>query len=194
MSALRSKGVITIGWLIVILAALQIQQSFDYHNLLKIYKTLYRPFWGPIFYFVTVFLLFIELILGWNILCLKEWARKGVLILIGFYIVMTFSMSLTVDKNYLQYIQGTFLQLEELSQRLNIRWEKHAAVSNTASPVYQEERRVYNQTRTLSNLFLWFNIGVIVLKFFVWYVAAVIFFLHPRVKAQFQRARKFEHQ
>ncbi len=192
-----SRGVKVMGSLMIILAVLQFQQSFDVGGLRKVYEALYEGAAGVFFYGITVLLLVVEIILGLNILRLKEWARRGVFLLVAVYISITLAMSFTVRKNYVSYIQETFRELKELTLKIKARLGKkgkeykdamtrapageHAAITTQ----YNEEKRDFLFWKFLGEFVLYFNISVLAVKFLLWYVAAPVFFIRPQVKAQF---------
>ena len=185
------------AWLIIILAAFQLQQSFDYNGLTEVYTCLYPKAWAYFYYGLTVFFLCIEIVLGFNILRLREWARKGILILVVFYILSTFSMSLTVNKNYFGYIQGSLTELQQLTQKLKWHFaikrkqlDKMRQMASTpqerqaVEALAQQEKKL-KEAHFWSQIVLGVNIGALLLKFFLWYIFAVIYFSRPRIKKQF---------
>ena len=193
----RSIGVSIMGWLMIILAAIQLQQSFDFAGLMQVYNTVYPKPLGIIYYSLTIPLLFAEIILGINILNLKEWARKGVLLLIVIYLLITLSMSFTVNKNYGDYIRRTYSELQSLTRKLKwefhkkkIEYEKRLVLATEAekraiTENYRRETWMHLLTQYLTEFYMWLNITVLMIKFFLWYVIAAIFFTRTKVKDQF---------
>ncbi len=193
----RSLGVSIMGWMMIILAVIQIQQSFDITGLMEVYNKIYREPMGRIYYVITVPLLFAEVILGINVLQLKEWARKGVLNLITVYLLVTLMMSLPVSKNYFEYIQQTRSEFQVLTRKLwwkffkrKAEFESRLAFASESQKrilgrAFEKEQRHHLATRFLSEFYMWLNIFVLMIKFILWYVVAAIFFTRPKVKSQF---------
>lgn len=193
----RSCGVSVMGWLMIILAAIQIQQILDVSGSIEVCKALYPGPAGMIYYAISVPLLFVELMLGINILRLKEWARIGVLFLVAVYLVIALAMSLTVNKNYFEYVRGSYNELQSVTRKIKLRFEKsrlehekqlaQATADQRKSIIerIKNENRLQYFTEFLTDFYTWLSIMVLVIKFFLWYIVAAIFFTRPKVKAQF---------
>lgn len=184
----------------ILLAALQLGQSLQVDYFLVMYRQLYnRAGFGEFFYLLTVLLLGVEIFLGFSILLYQEWARKAVFGLLWFYLGMAILMLFVSNKNYFYYVQNSvdqfyeqrlkIQQLYEIYQKALYRQKKEQFNLIQLHPQVVEEceekENFLKETHRLSEIFLIFQLSVMVFKFFVWYVVVILFFSNRSVKKEF---------
>lgn len=122
MEKKRSVGVTVFGILLILGWLLYLPYLFDPNKAIAAFV---KPV-GAIFYVLSVPLAVLELVLAINILRLKEWARKYLVVLTYIYIVLTILMPFAENKEYKQ------AQLEQFRNTL----EKSMPESTTGQAFY----------------------------------------------------------
>ena len=189
----RSIGVMVFGFLIITTCILSILPLLNPKHLFAAYI---KPF-GMILYITAIAVTVFEIILGFNILKLNEWARKYLIILNIFYLVSIFVVPVFEDKNYnLSLEQSLGRGYKRGQQQLTLEEKRRAEEYNIKMeekikryPPEQQERTRQVQAEVQANLpkimdkivKLFFN-GL----FFLWYVLIIFFFTRPKVKEQFK--------
>ena len=160
------------AWLVIITTSLTIPLFINPVNIIKAYI---KPF-GLIFYISAIPLTILELVFGFNILRLREWARKYLVLLIAFYALTIFVTPFLIDRNYEQeQIQQTKIQLQrEVEKR-----------SEPLSPQEQEKLAAFLDNDMMAAMLVKLSYWIYLGAFFMLYMVEIFYFTRPRVKEQF---------
>ncbi len=191
-------GIKVIGWSLLSLAGLQLSQWWDCAGFWEVHQHLYRAPMDKVFFALTPLLLAAEVFLALNVLKMKEWARKGVLVILGIYVVMALAMSFSFKPGSREYIVRRYEKLEDLQRELALRFQfkkaiyvqKLAAATSISEQEiitrrYEAEVRADRAAQFFSALWMWLTTLAAVLKYVVWNVAAAVFLTRPEVKRKF---------
>lgn len=184
----RSIGVTIFGVLIIILTILFSQPLLKGPRpLIEFYI---RPFGIIIFYSGIIFSLF-EVILGINILRLKEWARKYLIILMLFFAATVFLSPFIINKQRWNFAEGTFIQKLEESQNYKEKIAREKAKFEKKISSYPLEKQKllrdnYDMAVRATPRIVYYILNLIQsLVFLLWYLVVIFFFTRRKVKAQF---------
>ncbi len=184
----RSIGVTIFGLLIIVLTILFSQPLLrGPRPLMEFYM---RPFGIIIFYSGIAFLLF-EVILGINILRLKEWARKYLIMLMLFFAATVFLSPFIINKQRWNFAEGTFAQSLEESQNYKEKVAQEKAKFEKKISSYPLEKQKllgdnYDMAvRTTPRIVYYILYLIQSLAFLLWYLIVIFFFTRRKVKAQF---------
>jgi hypothetical protein len=150
-----------------------------------------RPFGAILFTLSIVFTLF-EVILGINILLLKDWARKYIVALniayLGFLFLTPFIQSndslLLYEQNFKQRVQQVSMRQQIIFQQPVMQRKGLARGINTP----QESMPVSLQPIISDNvvrLAIIEAMALVYMFFLFWYLLIIFFFTRPKVKGQF---------
>lgn len=152
MEKKRSAGVSILGILTVLGGVIGLLVMLDPQSFIGPYK---KPF-GTILYALSGPLTVFEIVLGVNVLKLKEWARKYLLILTTVYVVTIFLLPFLEDRNYsLAMAEKMVGEMKITLKKVEIAYRDYEIKTASGEPVllrvdYQmPEERIANVALTL---------------------------------------------
>ena len=193
MEKKRSIGITIFGVLILVEGALSLSLSLNYKPLLEAYI---RPSAIIIIIAMTI-LTIVQIIVALNVLKLKEWARKNLLLLTLIFIVTIFVLPLVENRNYSVLMEQRFLQhRKEHNQHLTPEQKKRAEQWKLREeerikkypPEKQEKMRqeyISFEERLPARAIKMARLSFKGL-FLLWYLSIIFFFTRPKVKEQFK--------
>jgi len=189
MERKRSMGVTTFGVLIIATCLLSLVLAFNPKPYFEIYI---KPYGVALYISLIVFTL-LELILGFNILKLKEWARRYIVIFNIIYLGLLFVTPLMENPNFYLSQEQRFKQRQQQYTPEQKRRIEEANVKSkeriSKYPPEQQERLRQMQSEVQENIPI---IIMRVTKLFLygisllWYSLLIFFFTRPKVKEQFK--------
>jgi hypothetical protein len=151
-----------------------------------------RPF-GKVLYILAIVFTLFEIVLGFNILLLKEWARKCIVILNIIYMVCLFLTPLVQNKNFLVTYEQSFKQrLQQVSLEQIRRSEERKIKVGKGVNNYRPEQEPVIQTQFMINENM-VRTAVVQAVLFIygallfWYLLLIFFFTRPKVKELFRQ-------
>ncbi len=180
----RSTGITILGALIIISCLALLFLAVNPKPYLELYV---KPLGIFLYALAIVFTLF-EIILGINILLLKEWARKFIVILNAAYIVFLCLTPLMQNDRFLTYYEQRYRQrLQLVLSEQKIRMEKIPLKGQGGIKKYiavpLETQFIINDNALKKAVTQ--AIFIIYIIFLSWYLFMLFFFTRAKVKQQF---------
>jgi len=188
MEKTSSAGVKVLGSSIIITNLLFLSLALNPKSYFELFIS---PF-GSILYTLAIIFTLFEVVLGINILYLREWARKYMVVLNIAYLGFLFLTPFIQDNNALFLYEQRFMQrIQQVSMRQQIVFEqpvmqKQSLAKGSTSP--QEKIPVVLQPIISDNvvrLAIIDAMALIYMLFIFWYLLIIFFFTRPKVKVQF---------
>lgn len=183
----RSIGVTIFAVLIILSTAVTLLYALTPGYIKTILGCYLKPY-GIIFYILAIVLSLFEITAGINILRLKDWARKSLIILTIIYIGLLFLMPFAENKEFIRS------QEKSIGQSLDMQNMKEKAMAKFNEeikkyPPEHQETLMANYEKILENaprVGRLISVALFNAVFFIWYLITLFFFTRHKVKEQFK--------
>ncbi len=167
--------------------------SIPAYSNMKPYLAAYISPFGLIFYSFGFIACLLQLTLAINILLLKEWARRYLLILLVIYVGVIFFNRFAYNKNYWQSVEENLKTKYSLAntreQEIILDTRAKFEVKIKKYPPEQQEKikQIYQEWEKDFPVIIFKSIKLVssVTSLF-WYLLIIYYFSHPDVKKQFK--------
>lgn len=167
--------------------------SLPAYSNMKPYLAAYINPFGIIFYSFGFIASFLQITLAFNILLLKEWARRCLLILLVIYAGVIFFNRFAYNKNYWQNVEENlktkYSQANEEEKKIILDTRAKLEIKIKKYPPEQQEKikLIYQEWEKDFPVIIFRSIRLVSsITSLFWYLLIIYYFSHPEVKKQFK--------
>jgi hypothetical protein len=183
----RSIGVTIFAILIIVPTVLVTAYSLTPKAIAVALEYYLKPY-GIIFYISGIILSLFEIIIGINILRLKQWARKSLIILMIVYIGYLFLTPLFKNKEFVRLQEKSIAQSEKMRKSDEKAMAGFEEKIKNLPPEQQEAARLKFRKFLETTPRVAILVATVIMYgiFFLWYLLLIFFFTRPKIKEQFR--------